>query len=392
MLTDVDVAIVGGGVIGCAVAHYLSKSGARVAVIERGSVGRGASAANSGVISLATKKPGIALDLALVSQRMFPTLSAELDADVEYTIDGGLIVAESETEAAYLEELVAAQRAAGAPIEIVAAERARAINPLLEGRVLNASYCPTDAQANPFKVTHGFARTAEARGAHILTGTRVESIDVENGRVRAINTTKGKIRAPWVVNAAGAYANEVGRMVGVQHDIVPRRGQIVVLEATDSLPPIRVSSAGTLLAKHRGSADSINAAFSYTRKRLAGTVMLGGTNEFAGFDTRTTPAALGEICRLAARAMPFIGRLNALRAWAGLRPYSPQGPQLGAAAGPEGYAIAIGHGGDGVALSPITGRYLAHYIGTEGKDCVLDRFLAQEKDRLAASSAPLPDA
>lgn len=382
---EVDIAVIGGGVIGCAVAYYLSDRGMRVAIIERASVGRGASAANSGVISLATKKPGLALDLALASQRMFPGLSDELDADVEYTVDGGLIIAESETEAAFLDELVAHQRAAGAPIEMIDAERCRALAPMLEGRVLSASYCATDAQANPFKVTQAFARAAQARGAQILHGTAVQAINVADNRVTGVQTTRGEVRAQWVINAAGAYAGDIGRMVGVAHEIIPRRGQIVVLEATDAMPAARVSSAATLIAKHSGSAQSINAAFSYTRKSHSGTALLGGTNEFAGFDTRTTKAALGEICRLAVRAMPAIAGLNALRAWAGLRPYSPKGPQLGDGGGPQGYAAAIGHGGDGVALSPITGRYMAHYVESEGKGCGLDAFLARE---LAGTSEP----
>jgi len=388
MLMDVDVAIIGGGVIGCSVAHYLSQAGARVVVIERAQIGRGASAANSGVISLATKKPGLALDLAMVSQQMFPTLSAELGYDVEYTVEGGMIIAESETQAAFLDELVAAQRADGAAIEMIDAARARALNPLLEGRVLSASYCPTDAQTNPFKVTQGYARSAEKLGAVILHDTVVEGIEVSAGRVTSVRTSKGEIRTRWVVNAAGAYAGEIGDMVGVEHEVIPRRGQIVILEATDYLPRIRVSSAGSLVAKHAGSAQSINAAFAYTRKTLSGTVMLGGTNEFAGFDTGTTKAAIGEICRLAVSAMPYLAQLNALRSWAGLRPYSPQGPQLGMTPqGPQGYAIAIGHGGDGVALSPVTGRYVAEVIAADGKAADLKQYLAHEKARVAADAA-----
>lgn len=390
MLMEVDVTIVGGGVIGCSVAHYLSRAGARVALVERAQIGRGASAANSGVISLATKKPGLALDLALVSQRMFPGLSAELGYDVEYMVEGGMIIAESETQAAFLDDLVAAQRTDGAAIDMIDAARARALNPLLEGRVLSASHCPTDASANPFKVTQGFARSAEKRGAVILHDTAVESIEVSGGRVTSVRTSKGEIRSRWVVNAAGAYAGEVGKMAGVEHEVVPRRGQIVILEATDDLPAIRVSSAGALLAKHAGSAQSINAAFSYTRKSLAGTVMLGGTNEFAGFDTGTTKAAIGEICRLAVSAMPYLGQLNALRSWAGLRPHAPQGPQLGVTQGPAGYAVAIGHGGDGVALSPVTGQYVAEVIAADGKAADLKQYLARERARLAAD-APLPE-
>jgi sarcosine oxidase subunit beta len=386
MLMEVDVAIVGGGVIGCAVAHYLSKRGARVVIVERASIGRGASAANSGVISLATKKPGLALDLAIASQRMFPGLRADIDADVEYTVDGGLIIAETETESAFMDDLVAHQREAGAPIEMIDAARVRQLVPMLEGRVLSASFCATDAQANPFKVTQGFARSAQSHGTEILHDTEVLGIETEADRVIGLRTSKGEIRASWIVNAAGAYAPEIGRMVGVEHDVIPRRGQIVVLEATDGIPNVRVSTAATLLAKHSGSAGSINAAFSYTRKSLNGTVLLGGTNEFAGFDTRTTKAALGEICRLAVRAMPAIAGLNALRSWAGLRPYSPKGPQLGSGGGPPGYAIAIGHGGDGVALSPITGLFMSRYIESDGKGCELDAFLEQENACFAANA------
>ena len=103
---------------------------------------------------------------------------------------------------------------------------------------------------------------------------------------------------------------------------------------------------------------------SYLARPLSGTVLLGSTNEFVGFDTRTTREALGEISRYAKRLMPRLGRMHAVRAWAGLRPYCAQGPMLGTNGGPEGYVTAIGHGGDGVALSPITGVYVADVIAS----------------------------
>src|SRR5436305_3388003 len=100
-----DVAVIGGGVIGCAVAYYAAKQGARVAVIERAMVGCGASSANAGGINLSTKKGKRTLALGMASQRLYEGLSAELDCDVEYTIVGKLIVAEREAEVAFLEEL-----------------------------------------------------------------------------------------------------------------------------------------------------------------------------------------------------------------------------------------------------------------------------------------------
>src|SRR6185503_4361309 len=175
---------------------------------------------------------------------------------------------------------------------------------------------------------------------------------------------------------------EIAAMLGVQHGVKPRRGQIIVLEATPDIPAVRVATAESLLAKHGGSSSgsSANVAMSYLARPLSGTVLLGSTNEFVGFDTRTTPAALGEICRYARRLMPQLGDMHAVRAWAGLRPYSSKGPLLGMNGGPEGYVTAIGHGGDGVALSPITGVYVADVIASEGKGRDIDAFLREMRE------------
>lgn len=394
MLTQVDVVVVGGGVIGCAVAYYLAKSGARVAVVEQGGIGSGASSVNPGSIAMATKKGGLVLELARASQRLHAGLSAELGSETEYAVEGNLIVAESETEIAYLESLAAGQRSAGIEVELVSAQRCQALNPLLRGRVLSGLYCPSDAHANPFKVTQGFATAAMRLGAEIFADTAVESITVEpgrdRGRVTQVNTARGPITTRWVVNAAGAHAPTIGRMVGAVHEVVPRRGQIVVLEASDALPGIRVSGASQLLAKHvaapgSGAPQKTPISLSYTRKPLSGTVLLGSTNEFVGYDSRTTREVVTGICALTRRFMPELGRLNVLRSWAGLRPYSPRGPLLGDGGGPAGYAVATGHGGDGMALSPVTGLYLCACIGRDGATYPIDEFLATLAPSTAAS-------
>lgn len=386
-LPDSDVAVIGGGVIGCAVAYYLAKRGARVTVFERSIVGSGASSANSGAIAMATKKPGLALELAMASQRLYPGLKAELGSDVDYVVEGNLIVAGTDSEAAHLEALAAAQQAAGVPVQAVSEARCRELNPLIEGRVLAGIHCATDAQVDPFKVTRAYALAAQNAGADILINTSVEAIEVEAGRVRGVRTGRGAVRADWVVNAAGAYAPEIGRMAGVAHEVLPRRGQIIVLEATDDMPAIRVSGAGQLLAKHGGAeTGGANVALSYTSQPLNGTVLLGSSNEFAGYDTRTTLPVMAEICRRACDLMPRLGKFNALRSWAGLRPYSALGPVLGGAGGPNGYAAAIGHGGDGMALAPISGLYLAEYIARDGKNCGLPEFLGGLKTAAAPAA------
>src|SRR5436190_6646105 len=179
-----DVAIVGGGGIGCALAYYLAKQGARVTLIERSAIGSGASSANTGAIAMATKQPGPALDLAMASQRLYEGLSAELGMDLEYAVQGNLIVAESETETIFLEKLCAEQRAAGVGAEMVSAARCTELNALLEGSVLAGLYCASDAQVNPFKVTQAYALAAQNAGVRVISGTSVNGIEVEAGHVR----------------------------------------------------------------------------------------------------------------------------------------------------------------------------------------------------------------
>src|SRR5262245_30833203 len=104
-LAKSNVVVIGGGVIGCAVAYYLAKHGASVTIVERDRVGSVASSVNSGVISMSTKRPGRTLSLAMASQRLYQGLATELGTDLDYQVTGSLIVAESETEAAFVEDL-----------------------------------------------------------------------------------------------------------------------------------------------------------------------------------------------------------------------------------------------------------------------------------------------
>ena len=143
-----------------------------------------------------------------------------------------------------------------------------------------------------------------------------------------------------------------------------------------------------MLSKHApaaadGAHGPLEAALYYCRRPFNGTVLLGSTYEFAGYDLRTSQEGVAGICLCVTRAMPRLRKLNAVRSWAGLRPHSPTGPILGRAGGADGYLVATGHGGDGMALAPITGLYLAETIA-RGGNCDLPGFL--EELKLAAAA------
>jgi sarcosine oxidase subunit beta len=377
MLTKADVVVVGGGAIGSAVAFYAAKDGASVVLLERHAVGAGSSSANPGAVSMATKKPGIALKLAQASQRLYETLNETLQADVEYEVSGTLIVCETEFELEFCSELAAGQEAAGVQIEVIGPDACRTINPLVEGPILGGVYCPTDAHINPFLVTQSFARAAANAGTVVMTGAVCEGVTVENGRVVSVQTNLGTIETTWLINAAGAFSPEIGTMVGTKHEVVPRRGQIMVVEGRPGLPRTKLSSAKQLVAKHLAkpgvAEDRLSLACGYTLKPRSGTVLLGSTNEFVGFDTSSSIEAMHGITEYAARLMPSLEGLHVLRSWAGLRPYSPSGPIIGRAGGPDGYVAATGHGGDGVALAPITGTLVAEMLRRDDADLNVEK-------------------
>jgi sarcosine oxidase subunit beta len=375
--TATEVAVVGGGVIGCAVAYYLSARGKKVTIIEAGTVGCGASSANPGSIALSTKKPGRTLSLAIASRILFQDLSEELGQDLEFAVDGNLIFAETDEEMQLLGELCAAQQKADVPARLIDATECRRINPLLDNSIPGGLYCAADAHTNPFVLTAAFARSAVKRGAEIRTGSPVSDIAHAHDGQFDVVTASGTIRCDWLVNAAGVAAPRIGKMLGLVHNVIPRKGEIVVLEATPDLPLARTSAARQLMIKHSSQAQNNTVALSYTRKPRSNTVLLGSTNELGQDSIVSTREAIVNICAYARRVMPHLAHLHVVRSWAGLRPYSPSGPLLGHCKdGPPKYLLAAGHGGDGTALAPVTGRYIAELISAHPERVGVEEFLA----------------
>lgn len=150
------------------------------------------------------------------------------------------------------------------------------------------------------------------------------------------------IEAPWVVNAAGVGALAVGRMVGVEHPILPRRGQVLATESCPGLVRTKISSASDIMAKQRAlssSGSGLGLGLSVT-PTPAGNVLLGGTNEFVAQDVGTSQKGVQAIAENCCRVVPALRGTRIVRSWAGLRPVTPDGlPVLGHGGGPEGYLV-----------------------------------------------------
>jgi sarcosine oxidase subunit beta len=370
-----EVVVIGGGVIGTSVAYYLARRGVRATLLERGDMASGSSGACDGLVLLQSKKPGIHLRLAMESRNLFDRLMEDLPVSIEYRRGGGMVVIETEEEFHAMEHYVQEQRETGLEVALLDIAAARRIEPELSESLVGAAYSSLDGQVNPIALTHGFALGARALGASIRTHTEVTGIRREGGRVTGVETDQGRFSAEVVVNAAGVYSPWVGEMLGITIPILPRRGQLLVTAAAKRIINGCFISARYIAAKHhpelaKGKGEGI--AIEQTE---SGNLLLGSTREFVGFDRRTTVEALRGIARRTMAVLPRLSDLNVIRSFAGLRPYTPDGlPILGPVQGVDGFIMAAGHEGDGIALSPITGKLIAQHIAEGRTEIPLEPF------------------
>jgi len=360
-----DVVVIGAGVIGASIAYHLTRLGIRPLVVDAHDPASGSSGACDGLVFLQSKKPGLHLKLALAGRERFDRLAETLGPGIELRATGGMCLVESEAELAAVRRFVAEQRASGLEVQLLDGEEARRREPELSERVLAATWSAADAQVNPYALTFAFLRAARASGAQVLSGRPATGIVVRNGRVEAVQLAGTTVSTPIVVNAAGARAAEIGRWLGQEIPITPRRGQILVTAPLPRLIRHCLISARYVAAKFDPEIARSGMGFS-VEQTDNGNFLIGSTREFVGFDRRTTLEALRTIAARIAPVLPALARVPVIRAFAGLRPYTPDGlPILGPVAGVEGFVMAAGHEGDGIALSAITGELIA--------DCVAGR-------------------
>ncbi len=360
------VVVIGGGAIGTSIAYHLARRHIDVILVEKDDIASGTSGACDGFVFLQSKKPGAHLQMAMESAKMMERLADELQRDIEYERNGGMIVAKSQDDMVALRSLVERQQKSGLEVHLLDSREAREMESCLSPDIAGATYSPLDAQVNPMSLCLAFAKSAMQMGAQILTNVEVTDVLVTDGKVEGVVTSRGVIKADVVVNAAGVYAPVIGRMVGIDLPITPRRGQVLVTESVPQVLKRAIICSRYIISKFTPDQmqDPLGVGMAMEQTR-AGTLLIGSTREFVGYDRSVTPEGIRAILKHASDHVPAIKNLNIIRSFAGLRPHTPDGmPILGKVDGIEGFIVAAGHEGDGIALSPITGHLIAELIAT----------------------------
>ncbi|MDM8542481.1 FAD-dependent oxidoreductase [Desulfococcaceae bacterium HSG9] len=370
-----DVVVIGGGIIGTAIAYFLSRQKIDVILLEKDGIASGSSGACDGAVVMQTKKPGVHLKLAMESHALLSRMQDHLQMPIEFEQNGGLIVIETDEEKTAMKQFVKAQRQAGLDVELLDHKQLHALAPHLSDHLISATYSPQDSTINPIALTLGFAMGAKQMGAEIITGSTVSNIEVEGRQISAVETAAGKIETRTVVNATGVYASEIGRMLGIEIPIKPRRGQLLVTEARPDLLKPWLGSANYIAAKFNPQLAKEGAGGVSIDQTQNGNFLIGATREFVGYDKRTTTEGLKQIASRAVQILPVLKNMHLIRAFAGLRPYTPDGlPILGKVEKIKGFIMAAGHEGDGIALSAITGKLISELVSEGKTDVALDSF------------------
>ena len=354
-----DVIIVGGGIIGCAVAFFLAKSGIRPLVLERDQVGGEASSGAAGMLTAQahTDGPEPLFDLKLASRALYEGLAGELldrtGLDIEYRRLGHIVPALTEAEAAAVKERVAWQAARGLAAVWLEAGEARALEPGMTPDVLGAGWFPEDHHVNNTAVTQALASATMRLGGQVQTDCTVVDLAREGERVTGVRTTDETVPAGTVILCAGAWMQQFEKAAGIPLPIVPAKGQIVV--ARQEPPALR---------------HVVYGAAAYAVPRPSGEHIIGSTVEFVGFDKRVTVEGMTGLLQGITRLVPALHEAAMAASWGCLRPAAPDGlPLLGRVPGRPGLVIATGHFRNGILLAPITGKVIAELIA-DGKPSI----------------------
>lgn len=346
-----DVAIVGAGIIGLMLARKARAAGLRVALLERGEVGKEASWASAGVLmsrpyayesiadfALRVEGSEMLLDLA-------PALAAATGIDIEAVRHPALHLALTAEDEANMRALQPQLDGAGLSCEFISPEEVRARQPEVTLPVA-LGMVTSCANVENRRLLRALEVDARKAGVDVRTGCDVQALLIENGKVAGVRTANEAIHAGSVVNAAGSWG---GTLQGAPEHIPvqPERGQMLSLYADDV-----------------DLTHLINLPQFIIIPRKSGRIVLGATSERAGYDRRNTAGAIQGMLQAAIAAIPKLAVGTIEELWTGFRPYSPDGHPLVGRSTLPGYFYATGHYKLGIQQATITAEIITDLLTT----------------------------
>lgn len=351
-----DVLIVGGGIIGSAIALRLARSGVSVTVIDRSLPCSEASGAAAGMIAPQGEmiEPESFSEFCTASRDLYPEFAAEVEElageSVHYRNDGTLLVAIDGEECEELEHVYRTQTQRGLPLERLADDNILKRLPALSPRIKLALFVPGDHRVDNERLTRGLIKAGELSGATFhwncaVTGFNIQDDQIESVRVAPQGSTaEATLSAERFVLAAGCWSGQLAETFGVSLPIVPCHGEMIEFETSSELP------------------YAVRAGIHYVVPRAHQTALAGTTAKWGSFEKVVTAGGLESIIQGVTRILPIAKDFRFRRAWAGLRPDTQDHLPILGVGRLRNLIFATGHFRNGILLTPITAKVIAELI------------------------------
>jgi len=352
MTASYDVVVVGGGIVGAACAEACGRGGLKVLVLERDLIGGGATATAMGHIVIMDDSEA-QLALTAWSRRLWHDLADELPAGAEYDRCGTVWVAADDEEMAAVEQKHAAYGGVGLQSDVLDAAALAHAEPNLRTGLAGGLLVPDDAVLFPPVVTRHLLDRARANRAEIRTGTEARSLNDDGSVILDDGTT---VAAEAVVNAAGCFSPSLNPGLPVRG----RKGHLVITDRYPGYIRHQLIELGYLKSAHAVQSDSVAMNI---QPRKTGQMLIGSSRQFDAEGTEAELPIVEKMVRRAIEYVPSLGRLSAIRVWAGHRAATPDKlPLIGPSTAGDRIWLATGHEGLGITTSLGTGQLLADLL------------------------------
>jgi sarcosine oxidase, subunit beta len=353
-----DVVIVGGGVHGLATAYYLARDHGitNVAVLEKRYIGGGNSGRNTTIIRSNYLTPeGVAFYDESV--KLYENLSLDLDYNVMFSQRGHLTLAHNDSSMRTMRWRAEVNQLQGVDSRLIYPDEIARLCPQLNlsedvrHPIVGALYHAPGGIIRHNPVVWGYARGADQRGTHIHQNTEVTGIETENGKVTAVQTTRGRIKTGLVVNQTAGFCTLISDMVGVRLPISSHQLQACVTEALKPFLDVVIVS-GSLHV--------------YVSQADRGELVMGASiDPYTSYSMDSTLGFLENLCQHILELLPFLSRVKILRQWAGVCDMTPDFSPIMGFTPVDGFLVDVGWGTYGFKAGPVSGKRMAELIATQ---------------------------
>ena len=364
--SDCQVTVIGGGAVGAAAAYFLASAGYReVQLLEAGALGSATTGQAAGLLGQ-SRTTLERTRLAMASAKFFRNFEVDLGHTADWRETGSLRIAMSAPAIAELTSIAAIASAAGLDVHLIDAARVQELCPTLEdvSSISLALWVPSDGYVQPNSLVNAYIAAAKDLGVNVCTQTPVVDVEITEGAVSGVVTTRGRVSTKILINAAGPWAGALARKSGIELPVVPVLHEYFVTEPQDGwhsgLPNLRIPEIG-IYARGEG------------RGILCGGFERNGTSiDPSGVDLQTSLPdspnweVLGQFAEELKRFVPSVVDAGIQTAFYGWPGFTPDGRFIvGPVAGIKGYVMAAGCNAHGVSGSAGLARHLVESLSTE---------------------------